>query len=236
MLFHTETSLVLIIVALLNNYPSDTVKTLPIDPQHLNRQHKRVQMPFPFFLLILKETDSQLSIFVQRTPQRRHFLRHSLAVCETSEKRTRDPFPTALSVSFSTFPRAKCNIGCDTSTCLSAGWRPASIQPRLNTSMFLRDPLPPFCWPKVAAISPLWTSEPGWTPTSSEDRSTRTCQRSALILAQTKLLSTPLHNIGAELINLSALLLDYMREESGDGWNSLSEGGFFSTQDGIHPD
>lgn len=82
-------------------------------------------MPFPFFLLILKETESKLSIFVQPTPQRRHFLRHSLAVSETSEKRTRDPFPTALCVSFSTFPRAKCNIGCDTSTCLSAGWRPA---------------------------------------------------------------------------------------------------------------
>lgn len=102
-----------------------------------------MQMPFPSFLLILKETDSKLSIFAQRRPQRRHFLRHSLAVSETSEKRTRDPFPPALSVSFSTFPRAKCNIGCDTSTCLSAGWRPASIQPRLNTSMFLRDPRPP---------------------------------------------------------------------------------------------
>lgn len=40
---------------------------------------------------------------------------------------------------------AKCNIGCDTSTGLTAGQRPASIQPHRNTSMLQRDILPTFC-------------------------------------------------------------------------------------------
>ena len=42
-------------------------------------------------------------------------------------------------------PRGKCNIGCDTSTGLSAGQRPASIQPHHNTSILQRDTLPTFC-------------------------------------------------------------------------------------------
>lgn len=42
-------------------------------------------------------------------------------------------------------PCGKCNIGCDTSTGLSAGQRPASIQPHHSTSILRQDTLPTFC-------------------------------------------------------------------------------------------
>ncbi len=42
-------------------------------------------------------------------------------------------------------PCGKCNIGCDTSTGHSAGQRPASIQPRHNTSILRCLTLPTFC-------------------------------------------------------------------------------------------
>lgn len=91
--------------------------------------------------------------------------------------------------------------------------------------------------PKVTAISPLWTAESGWQPSWDEQRSQRTGWPSAAQLpeeephflsvsvigthrsADWKLLFTP------ELINLSALPLDYVHDEWGDGWNLLSEGG-----------
>lgn len=53
MRFHAEAQLVLIIVAVarLDNYPPDTFRMLPIDPQHLNRYHKRrCKRFFPFFI------------------------------------------------------------------------------------------------------------------------------------------------------------------------------------------
>lgn len=40
---------------------------------------------------------------------------------------------------------AKCDIGCDTSISLTAGQRPASIQPHHNMSILQRDILPTFC-------------------------------------------------------------------------------------------
>lgn len=46
---------------------------------------------------------------------------------------------------FLCLPLGKCNIGCDTSTGLSAGQRPASIQPHHNTSILRRDTLSTFC-------------------------------------------------------------------------------------------
>lgn len=42
-------------------------------------------------------------------------------------------------------------------------------------------------------------------------------------------------NIGLEVINLSALPLEYLRHDLGESWNVLSEGGL-SLKDGIYPD
>lgn len=44
-----------------------------------------------------------------------------------------------------------------------------------------------------------------------------------------------MHNIGLEVINLSALPLEYLHDDLGESWNVLSEGGL-SLKDGIYPD
>lgn len=140
-----------------------------------------------------------------------------------------------------------CNIGCDTSTCLSAGWRPASIQPHLNTSILRRDTRPAFCAQRSRLsllCGPLGLDDNQAEMNTNVLRGLRGPRLSvheeelnflsvSVIgthpRAGWKLLFTPVHNIGPELINLPALLLGYVHDELGDGWNLVSEGGLSLT-------
>lgn len=71
----------------------------------------------------------------------------SLCTVPNHNKRALDSFsaPNKSLCLFLHLPRRKCDIGCDTSTGLSAGQRPTSIQPHHNTSILRRLTLPTFC-------------------------------------------------------------------------------------------
>lgn len=60
-------------------------------------------------------------------------------------------------------------------------------------------------------------------------------QSNGCVLLKQRIFSSLMHNIGLELINLSVILLDYTRDECGDGLDLLSEGGL-SLKDGIYLD
>lgn len=164
-------------------------------------------------------------------------------------------FLLSLLCLFLHLPRVKCNIGCDTSTGLSAGQRPASIQPHRSTSILQQDTLPTFCAQRsrLSFTADHCRGEDNRSNINSNvilykhplilqlEAFSAQHLRAKLVIIRTdkhpsvKRLHTAaadcriyfslVHNIGLELINLSLLLLDYTCDESGDGLDLLSEGG-----------
>lgn len=85
-------------------------------------------------------------------PEKPSYFLFSRLYLELKQKKSQKParysFLLCSTNSFCLFlhlPRGKCNISCDTSTSLSAGRRPASIQLHQSTSILQRDTHRSFC-------------------------------------------------------------------------------------------
>lgn len=99
------------------------------------------------------------------------------------------------------------------------------------------------CSSKGLPGSPLSVPAHNWSPSACvchQGRVIRSDRHSSAkqlctVAADWGIFFSLMHNIGLELINLSVLLLDYTRDERGDGLDLLSEGGL-SLKDGIYLD